>query len=420
MINLLIIAIKFIFLLGFLIFIHEGGHFIVAKLCKVTVLNFSIGFGPIIFKKKAKETLYTIRLIPLGGFVKLEGEEEASNNEGSFSNKTIPQKIAVVIAGGSINIIFGLIVYFILVASTNTYISNIVDNVEVNSGAQIAGIMPEDEILKVNNKAIHLRSDLKKALDEANGKELEVQLKRNNEIININVLPKEEKEKNTGIYFGAEDEKITAQIKAVYPGSPAEQAGIKKGDIIKKINGEKVDNNAYKAIKIINNSQDEKISFNINRNGEEFIVYVIPDIYSTYYLGITLKEVPKTFWLSIKYGFCDTLDFSASIVDNLKLLFSGKVSANQLMGPIGISTMVADTNGFVEFIYLLALISLSLGVTNLLPIPPLDGWKVVEYLIELIRRKPMNDKLRINIEMLGFAFMIVLSIYVAYNDILRI
>ena len=109
-----------------------------------------------------------------------------------------------------------------------------------------------------------------------------------------------------------------------------------------------------------------------------------------------------------------------SIIDNLKLLFSGRVSTNQLMGPIGISTMVADTNGFVEFIYLLALISLSLGVTNLIPIPPLDGWKVVVYLIEAIRRKPMNEKVQMQIEALGFAFIIVLSIYVAYNDILRI
>ena len=102
------------------------------------------------------------------------------------------------------------------------------------------------------------------------------------------------------------------------------------------------------------------------------------------------------------------------------MLFTGKVSVDQLMGPIGISGMVADTNGWFEFVYLLALISLSLGVTNLLPIPPLDGWKIVVYLIEAIRRKPLDEKTQMNIDALGFVFMIVLSLYVAYNDILRL
>ncbi len=108
-------AIKIIFLLGFLVLIHEGGHFIVAKLCKVRVNEFAIGFGPTIWKKQVKETKYALRLIPLGGFVSMEGEEEYSNQEGSFSKASIPKRIAIVAAGGLVNILFGLIAYFIIV-----------------------------------------------------------------------------------------------------------------------------------------------------------------------------------------------------------------------------------------------------------------------------------------------------------------
>lgn len=202
MINFLIIAIKFIFLLGFLVLIHEGGHFIVAKLCKVKVHDFAIGFGPIIFKKQKKETLYSIRAIPLGGYVRMEGEEEASNEEGSFSKKSIPQRIAIVIAGASVNIIFGLILYFVLASSTGNYISNKIDKVENGYGAQTEGILPNDEILKVNGKSIHLKTDLTDILEKSGGEEVEVQLKRNNEILTINVKPTKQEVKNTGIYFG--------------------------------------------------------------------------------------------------------------------------------------------------------------------------------------------------------------------------
>ena len=116
MISFIISAIKIIFLLGFLIFIHEGGHFIVAKLCKVKVNQFSIGFGPEIYSKQGKETKYAIRLIPLGGFVSMEGEEEPSENKGAFNKASIPKRIAIVAAGAIVNILFGLLVYFILVA----------------------------------------------------------------------------------------------------------------------------------------------------------------------------------------------------------------------------------------------------------------------------------------------------------------
>ena len=115
MIGFVVSALKIIFLLGFLILIHEGGHFTVAKLCKVKVNQFSIGFGPQIYSKQGKETKYVLRAIPLGGFVSMEGEEEPSENQGAFNKASIPKRIAIVAAGAIVNILFGLIIYFILI-----------------------------------------------------------------------------------------------------------------------------------------------------------------------------------------------------------------------------------------------------------------------------------------------------------------
>ena len=149
MISFIIAALKIIFILGFLVFIHEGGHFLVAKLCKIKVNEFAIGFGPTVWKKQGKETKYALRLIPLGGFVSMEGEEERSDEEGSFSKASIPKRIAVVAAGGLVNIIFALLVYFVLMSFTGNNVSNYVDSVIPDTSAQQVGLMSGDKILKL-------------------------------------------------------------------------------------------------------------------------------------------------------------------------------------------------------------------------------------------------------------------------------
>lgn len=241
--NFIINAIKIIFILGFLVLIHETGHFIVARLCKIKVKEFAIGFGPTIWKKQGKETKYALRLIPLGGFVNMLGEEEQSEEEGSFSKASIPKRIAVVMAGGIVNIVFAIITYIII----------------------------------------------------------------------ITVVTKN--------------------------------------------------------------------------------------------LGIAISS---------------TGEFVLSMFESIKLIFSGGVTVDQLMGPIGISEVIVQTTGILDFVYILAIISMSLGVTNLLPFPPLDGGKVLLLLIEAIRKKPLKENLEIKIQMLGFVLLIMLSFYVAYNDIIRI
>lgn len=138
MISFLITVLKIIFILGFLVFIHEGGHFLVARLCKVKVSEFAIGFGPTIWTKQGKETKYALRLIPLGGFCNMIGEEERSDEEGSFSMASIPKRIAIVAAGGLVNIVFAIIVYFTLMSCMGNNIALIVDYPMENSEAQLA------------------------------------------------------------------------------------------------------------------------------------------------------------------------------------------------------------------------------------------------------------------------------------------
>ncbi len=141
---------------------------------------------------------------------------------------------------------------------------------------------------------------------------------------------------------------------------------------------------------------------------------------STYYLGVNLKNAPDNFINRCINGIMETKEFIFSIFDNLKQLVTGNVGVNQMMGPVGISKVVSKTNGLVEFFKTMALISLSLGITNLLPIPALDGGRILLLIIEAIRRKPLSKTLETNIQLIGFSILIALSIYVTYNDILRL
>ena len=426
MIGILIVVIKIIVLLGFLILIHELGHFTVAKLCKVKVNEFAIGFGPTIWKKQGKETKYALRLIPLGGFVSMEGEDEQSDNEGSFSKASVPRRMAIVVAGATVNIIFAVIVYFILVSTSGTYISNEIDTIIDGYAAKEAGLQSGDKIVRINDEEIKSKYDLDEVMDENNGEELNVQVQRNDEILNFNIKPTEVKSKVTGIYLDDNAKIITTD-----KGSPAEKVGIENNDEILKVNGQDVNGSSDKVIEILNQSKEENVNENgdsenepieitVQRGNVEVTIDLVPDTVSTYYLGVNMKYAEDTFANRCINGWMETKVFVFSIFDNLKQLFTGNVGLDQMMGPVGISEVVANTNGFREFFEMMALISLSLGVTNLLPIPALDGGKLLILLIEAIRRKPLKQETEMNIQLVGFAILIGIFLMVTYNDILRI
>ena len=158
----------------------------------------------------------------------------------------------------------------------------------------------------------------------------------------------------------------------------------------------------------------------VKRENQEVEIELKPDYISNYYLGVNFKQAPDNFINRCINGGIETKEFALSIVDNLKQLATGRVGIDQMVGPVGISEAVAKTNGWEDFIYLLALISLSLGVTNLLPIPALDGGKILILIIEAIRGKPLKEKTEINIQLIGLSCIMALAIYVTYQDIIRI
>ena len=416
MITIIISAIKIIVLLGLLIIIHEAGHMIVAKKCKVKVNEFSIGFGPIIWKKQGKETKYTLRLIPLGGFCSMEGEDERSENEGSFSKASIPRRLAIVFAGALVNIIFGLLVFFILMASTGNYISNEIENTIDGYVAEEIGLQPGDKIVEIEGKKVKSKYDLDEVTKNiTENREISLKIDRNGEIIEYKTKLTEVASKVTGLYLDEKGKVITVE-----KGSVAEKQGIQANDKIIKINNENVNEDITKIVEQIQQKGVGTVLLTIERGDETLNIELTPDHEYSYYLGVNLKIAENTIINHIIYGAVETKEFSLSIIDNLKQLFTGKVGIDQMMGPVGISEAVAKTTGIEDFVYMLALISLSLGVTNLLPIPALDGGKILILLIEAIRRKPLKQETELNIQLLGFSFLIVLSLYVAYNDILRI
>lgn len=419
LISILITIVKIVFILGFLVLIHEGGHFLTAKLCGIKVNEFAIGFGPTVWRKQGKETKYALRLIPVGGFVSMVGEEERSEEEGSFSKASIPKRIAVVAAGGLVNIVFALIVYFVLMTSMGNNVAPIVDYPMEDSKSQVAGIQAGDRIKEVNGKAIHYKKDLDEILSRCNGEELTVVIDRNGEEKSYTFAPREEKYNYTGIAISASNGTNT-KIAAISAKSPAKEQGLEINDVILKINDADVKDNAQKLVEEINKTQGQEIKFTVERGNETKEILVMPEVKADYYLGVYLQKAENNLGNNLYYAWWETGDFAFSIVDNLKLLFTGNVSIDQMMGPVGIGEVVAQTNGFADFIYILALVSISLGFTNLLPFPPLDGGKIVILLIEAIRRKPLKEKTEMTIQSLGFMLLIGLSIYVTYNDILRI
>ena len=409
-------AIKIIFLLGFIILIHEGGHFLVAKAFKVKVNEFSIGFGKKIFSKQKGETLYSLRMIPLGGYVSMLGEEERSDDERSFSKQAIPKRMAIVAAGGLVNIFFGLLVYFLILFMMGNFSSKTVESVVEDYGAEQAGILAGDEITSINGKHVFITKDINSRLEKNGSKSLEIEVKRNGGKKSFNVSPTEVKSKSLGIYLEGDD-KTSTKVSYVFDESSVKDV-LKTGDIITYINGVNVENNYELLVEELNNSSGE-ISIRYIRDGNENEAVVTPIEVSNYYLGVVFKRADKSFISRLYYSWFETGNFALSLADNVKDIFTAKVSVDQMMGPIGISKTVARTNTFYEFIYLMALISLSLGVTNLLPIPALDGGKILILLIEAIRRKPMKEELEVGIQFLGFSLLIVLSIYIGYIDILR-
>lgn len=347
---MIITLVLFILILGITVLVHEFGHFIFAKMVGVHVFEFAIGMGPVIFKKKGKDGVqYSIRAIPIGGFVSLAGEEvgvDLEKNKGhNLQDKKIWERFLVMFMGVGNNFIFAFIVLLLI-----------------------------------------------------------------------------------GFIYGAAD--LTPIISETTENYPAQVAGIDSGDKVLKINGRKVTYIDDIQLFLILEGMDDKLIFEVEKQDKTIRTYeVIPEKQiskegeESYVIGITLKaKKERGFIKSIVYAFKQECALFKQMFNTLGGLFTGDLKVNQLSGPVGIYGVVGDAKeqGFNALLYLLALLSINVGIINLLPLPAFDGGRILFLIIEKIKGSPVSPKVENIIHSIGFILLIILMLYVTFNDILRL
>lgn len=415
MLGFILVVVKLLIILGIVATIHEFGHFLFSKMFKVGVNEFSIGFGPKIVQKKFGETMYSLRCIPLGGYCAIEGEEGTSDKENSLQNKNLIQKVLILLMGAGFNAILAAIIFFFISFTSQTYTTKI-ESISSDSILYQAGIQSGDTINSINGKKVRTLSEVLNfdVSDIKDGK-IEIEYTRDNVLNKVTIENAVKKIGYLGITFNASGDSSNV-IDMVASGGKAFDAGLKAGDKIVSIASVPT-NTSKEVVGEIIKYPNQEIEIVISRKGEEITKTVVPESKNSLSLGITSTIVEKT---NLYYAFVNMGDKFKSIIGSYVDLFTGKVGIKDMSGIVGIGEIVSKSNGFLEFINLLGIISLAVGVANILPFPPLDGGKIVIVVIESIVRKKISEKAEAIISYIGFGLLIALTIFVTYRDIIRI
>lgn len=412
--GIILTVIKLIIILGVVASIHEFGHFLFAKLFKMKVDEFAIGFGKAIWSKEYKGTKFSLRCLPLGGYCAIDGEDGESDNEAAFCNKAWWKRIIVLVAGVTFNAILATIIFVSINLPGDTY-TNVVTDIDETSIAYELGLRNGDKITKINNRNVNILQDISSFTDVSK-EEITIRYERDSEEYTITTDKLIKNIGYIGVYFNSDNEEITSEIDMVEGGSAAQEAGLKAGDVIKSINGEET-KLSTDVISIIQVNANKELELVYERDSEEYTVKITPNGKKVFAIGnFSTKKVDT----NIYYAFCKAGTNIKQIIGSYVDLFKGNVSVNQLSGIVGMGEVVSKTKGILEFLNLMAIISMAVGVANILPFPPLDGGKCVLVLAEAITRKKVSYKLEAILSYLGLALLLGLTLYVTYNDIVRI
>ncbi|KJS29293.1 MAG: hypothetical protein VR64_20895 [Desulfatitalea sp. BRH_c12] len=440
----------FIVVLGILIFFHELGHFLVARLFGVGVEKFSLGFGPRIFGKTIGRTDYRLSLVPLGGFVKMVGDEpDAPLDEKdlpySFTHKHVAKRSLIVAAGPLFNVLLAVLIFIgVFYFSGLPSIRPVARGLDNNGPAQQAGIRAGDWIETIDGQPVTSWRDIDKAVADSAGEALTVKVVRQGEPLTFTVKPKKVGTKdlygdNTSYYdLGMQG---YAELKAVVgrtdPDMPAHKAGLEKGDRITAINGKPVENWAEMHA-AISSSDGATLNVTIQRGQNQFDVEITPaEVKETdamgvrktaYRIGIMppdpiLEEDRMTVDIGIGGAVARGLDQTWVVVKETGRFFvklaERKVPAEAIGGPIRIALLANQQaqEGVVALLFFIAIISVNLAVINLVPIPVLDGGHLLFFAIEAVMRKPLSVRARETAQQVGVFLLILLMIFVFYNDI---
>ena len=423
----------FILVLGVLIFVHELGHFLAARRIGVRVLTFSLGFGPKLLKFRRGDTEYCISAIPLGGYVKMAGENPEDARTGAsdeFLSKSKWQRFQVLIMGPVMNLALALVVMaFVLYQGADvpafTQQPVVVGSVEADSAAHKAGILPGDHITKVGTVPVDTWEEFGLETVTKANRQVKLTLIRDGKTMEVEIVP---------VAVGKYEEGVTGiippfrpQVASVQPGEPAETAGLRGGDVILGVNGEKPIVHA-RVIEIIRANQDKPLQFEIQRDDSTQMLTVTPKKTADLVrIGAQIRELEvriiepnllEAFKLSAERNY----DWAKLIVRTLVGLFTRDTPVKQLMGPVAIAGLSGEAAqaGWIQLFSLMAMISLNLGLLNLMPIPVLDGGHITILALEGLSRRDFSMKVKEKVLLGGFVLLLMLMVTVIYNDLARI
>ncbi len=434
-----------IILLGIIIFIHELGHFLFAKVLGVRVLKFSLGFGPKIVGKKYGDTEYLISSIPLGGYVKMLGEntEDELNEEDkpfAYNFQPVWKRVIIVVSGPFFNLAFAVLLFIIIFISGIPTPYPDVGKISENSSAVKAGFLTGDRVLAIDGNVIQSWDEIDKSLHKSSGKTLLFKVKRGKEVIELPVTPVHKSGKNIlgedeGYWDIGISPLIYPVVGEVIKGGRAEDAGMKRGDRIVEIDGTPI-KTWQDMTEIIHSNPEKPLHFKIERDNRIIISSITPEKKSLTLLGseeqeigiIGIKHIGNDFIKkysipeAVSLGVQKTWDISVLTFIVIIKLIQRVLPMDIIGGPIFILQMAGEqaSRGLLDFFFFMAVINVNLGILNLLPIPILDGGHILFLSIEAIRRKPLNEKIIAISQRVGIAVIITIMAFALYNDIMRL
>lgn len=444
----LIYIASFVLALGILVTVHEFGHFWVARKLGVKVLRFSVGFGKVIWSRKSgpDQTEYVLSAIPLGGYVKMLDERESAVPEEekhlAFNNKPVLSRIAIIVAGPGFNFLFAILALWVMYLNGIPGIRAVVGDVKPGSVVEQAGFKSGDHILSIDGKNANtwelVRLQIFNASLDRKTVQVRVRDKAGNEVVRsislaMSVDPVDVKD-IIGM-VGFKRWSPPAILGKITPDGPADNAGLKEGDRIIAVSGNKM-NYWIDWVKYVRKHPSERVKVQYERQGQQYVTDLVVGQKQSKngVIGQVKVAMPKEVWQTLflkqQYsvgsalvaGIVKTWDMSVLMLRVLARIVTGEASVRNISGPITIAQYAGDSAslGLVPFLSFLAIVSISLGVLNLLPIPVLDGGHLMYYIIELIKGSPVSEQVQIMGQQIGIFLLICLMALAFYNDLARL
>jgi regulator of sigma E protease len=422
----------FIFVLGILIFVHELGHFLMARRIGVRVHTFSLGFGPKLLSFKRGDTEYCVSAIPLGGYVKMAGENPEDSRTGApdeFLSKTKWQRFQVLVMGPVMNLALAFVVLtFVLYQGADVAIfaeqGAVVGSVVPDTPAERIGLRPGDRIVSVDGRRVNTWDEMSLEILTRGGRTVLLEFERDGERIEQKV-PIDAVGKYEEGSLGVRPQARTA-IVALNSEEPAAEAGLRRGDVVLAVNGNR-DIPQQNISDLIKQNEGKPVTFEVEREGRPVTIAVTPrKVGDVVRIGVVFgpefRTIRPSFPEAMKLSVERNWENSTLIMRTLAGLFTRDTNVRQLMGPVGIASISGDALelGWLPLFSLMAMISLNLGLLNLMPIPVLDGGHIAILALEGLSRRDFSMKVKEKMLLAGFVLLLMLMVTVIYNDLTRI